>query len=251
MINPMDLSGKKILITGASSGIGKQIAKTSANLGAEVILVARNEQKIMTVAHEIGSNVLDFYCDDLSLTDRIEPLISKICAEHGRLDGLVHAAGVASNRAIATFTYERVHEIMSINFYAFFELVRVITKKGRFNEELSIVGVSSIASIKGNSAQTAYAASKAAMDGAMRCFAKELHTKKIRVNTVLPSMINTEMYEAYARKSGVGDYQILDRQYLGIGETEDVANAVSFLLSGASRFITGTQLIVDGGYTSS
>lgn len=250
-MNPMDLTGKKILITGASSGIGRATAILCAQLGAQVIPVARNVTKLEELAAELGSSMPAYYSFDLSEIDKIEDLAKLIVQEHGAIDGLVHSAGFACNRPISMYEFSRVHEVMLINFYSFFELVRVFSKKGRFNPDFSIVGLSSVASINGNSAQTAYAASKAAVDGATRCFAKELHNKGIRVNTVAPSLIKTEMYEAYSRKCGVGEEQIEKRQYLGLGETTDVANAIAFLLGSASRFITGTQFIVDGGFTSS
>ncbi|MBN1639332.1 MAG: SDR family oxidoreductase [Ignavibacteriales bacterium] len=251
MINPMDLTGKLILVTGASSGIGRETAIHLSKLGAKVVLVARNEEKLKETLRFCDGNENRYYCFDLTEIVGIENLINKIVLENNGLDGLAYCAGVSTNRPLAMYKFDRVHEVMLINFYAFFELIRIISKKGNYNPGLSIVGLSSIASIKGNAAQTAYAASKAAMDGSMRCLAKELSGKKIRVNTILPSMINTEMYRSYSRKSGVGEETILKRQYLGIGETTDVANAVAFLLSDASAFVTGTQLPVDGGYTSS
>ena len=251
MINPMDLTGKLIMVTGASSGIGKETAIHLSRLGAKVILIARNEEKLKETLQLCEGVDNKYYSFELTKIEDLETFISQVVKENGALDGVAHCAGVSTNRPMAMYKYEKVHEAMLINFYAFFEIVRSVSKKGYFNQGLSIVGISSIASIKGNSAQTAYAASKGAMDAAMRCMAKELSPKGIRVNTVMPSMINTEMYKSYSRKSGIGEDTITNRQYLGIGEPVDVANSVAFLLSNASKFVTGIQLTTDGGFTSS
>ena len=122
-----------------------------------------------------------------------------------------------------------------------------------YNPGLRIVGVSSTAAFSGTPAHTTYSASKAAMSSAVRCLARELADKGISINTVSPSMIRTDMYEKWLDDNGEDGYQVkkLRRmQYLGVGEAADIANAVSFLLSSAARFITGTSLVVDGGGTT-
>ena len=117
---------------------------------------------------------------------------------------------------------------------------------------MRIVGISSITAFRGDKAQTVYSASKAAMNGAVRCLAKELADKNICINTVAPGMIHTEMYEKYLLQYGCdSNSKLLERQYLGIGKTDDVAAAVAFLMSPAAKFITGVCLPVDGGVTSS
>ena len=171
----------------------------------------------------------------------------------GAFDGYVHSAGMVNNLPLKNYTPKRLDEIMRTNFYSFFEMVRILSKKGRFNEGMSIVGVSSISAHVGASAQAAYGASKAAMNGAMRCLAKELAEKQIRVNTVLPAGTNTEMYRDYlSLKADMSESgaKTTGRNYLGMNEPEDVANAIIFLLSPASRQITGVELPVDGGYMS-
>ena len=253
MINPMELTRRRILVTGASSGIGRQTAITLSQLGANVVLVARRKEKLEETLSLLEGERHKYYSFDLTKIDEIEDFIKCMVSEDGAFDGVAYCAGISTNRPLNMYTYDKLHALMLINFYAFFELVRVISHKKNFNKGMHIVAVSSTASVKGNSAQTAYAASKAALDSAVRCMAKELHGKGIYVNSVLPSMIKTEMYQQYASRSGsIGSYDLVmaERQYLGVGEPVDIANSIAFLLSPASRFITGTQLAVDGGYTS-
>ena len=248
-----DLSGKHILVTGASSGIGKETAVSCSRCGAKVTLIARREAELEKTIHELSGNGHSYYTADLTELDTIEALIKKIVSENGSIDGLAYCAGVSSNRPISMLPYEKIHEVMIINFYGYVEMVRAITKKGRYNCGTSIVSVSSVAAVCGNPAKTAYSASKAAMNGAMRCLASELAKKTIRCNTVLPGLINTKMYQAYHANNGNvadNDADFSDRQFLGIGEAKDVANAIIFLLSDDSRLITGVELPVDGGYSS-
>lgn len=249
----IDLSGKHILVTGASSGIGRQTAVVLSKCGARLSLVARREDALKETIDMLDGEGHSYHTFDLKETEGIQEMVASIVATEGAFDGLAFCAGVSTNRPISMYTYDKLHDVMLINFYAYFEMIRVLSKKGNFNPGASFVAVSSTASIKGSPAQTAYAASKAAVDASMRCMAKELSGKGIRLNNVVPSMIRTEMYEKYAARSGsVGNNNamIADRQYLGIGEPTDVANAIAFLLSTESKFITGIQLPVDGGYTS-
>jgi NAD(P)-dependent dehydrogenase (short-subunit alcohol dehydrogenase family) len=253
MYNLVDLKGKTILVTGASSGIGKGIVELLDKLEAKVIMVARREDKLQEIKENLSNAESCYYCMDLAQLDDIEGLIKKIVAEQGPLDGLVHSAGITSSRPLKTIKPNILDEVMKINFYSFVELCRCISVKKRFGENgLNIVGISSTSSIQGNTSKTAYCASKAAMDASVRCMAKELSGKGIRVNTVAPAFIDTELYEAFLNKGeGSRDADIvMERQYLGLGKPEDVANAVAFLLSDASRFITGSTIGVDGGKLS-
>lgn len=248
-------NNKNILIVGASSGIGAMTARVLSKQGAKVILVARREDKLKEVCESIESNNKSYYIGDASRIDDIEELIKKIVAEQGKLDGLVYAAGMSQGDVpLKLLTYERHISTFMTNYFGFVEFVRQVTKRNRFNSGLRIVAVSSIASIMGDKAHLAYSASKAAIDSAVRCLAKELAEKDICINTVAPSMIRTEMYDNWLKlrqEYDTGDTGILDRQYLGIGETSDVANAIAFLMSDESRFITGIMLPVDGGFSTS
>ena len=250
----IDLSDKKILITGGSSGIGASTAKLCSQLGAKVILIARREEKLKEVLESLeGREKHSYYVFDLACVNEIEGLVKRIVNENGSCDGFVHSAGISCRRPLKLTTPGIMHGLLDINLISFIEIARCITKRGAYNEKLSIVGISSVSSIMGNKAKIAYSVSKAGMDAAIRCIAKELGEKGVRANTVCPGMIRTEIYEQYKSETGNSNdsSSVLERQYLGIGKPEDVANMVAFLLSDASSMITGSSIGVDGGLLSS
>lgn len=253
MYNLVDLTDKKILVVGASSGIGKQIAVTLSRLGAKVILAARREDKLMETLALLegeGHSVKRF---DVQNTDGIEKVVKDIVAEFGALDGMVYSAGLGTALPLQQTKPEKIKQVFDVNFFGFTETVMQLCRRGRFNPGMRIVGISSVASIRGDKSKTAYSASKSAMDSAVRCIAREVADKGICINSVAPSMTATELYTHYLDKYGEDsetNKELLKRQYLGIAETSDVANAVAFLLSPAARFITGITLPVDGGLTT-
>ncbi len=252
MINPMDLSGKHILITGASSGIGKATAIHLSKLGAKLALIARNEEKLKDTIKLLEGEGHDMYKIDLKEVNLIESLVNKIVDNNGPLDGLVHCAGIGTMRPLSMTKPDFLHDMMLVNYYSFVELIRCASKKNKYREGASFIGMSSAGSQYGDKSKVAYCSSKAAMDSATRCMAKELAYKKIRVNTIVAGFIRTDMYDEYIETAGeeAVDSNILLNQYLGIGDTIDIANAMAYLLSDASKFITGTGFVVDGGYLS-
>ena len=252
MKSVIDLTGKQILITGASSGMGASTAVLCSQLGAKVILVARRTERLKEVTEKLEGSGHKYYSFDLGEVDEIEGFIKNVIAENGPIDGFVHSAGISSTRPLKMMKPKHLREVMEINFNSFVEITRCITKKNCYNPGLSIVGISSISSTLGNQTKTAYCASKAAMDAVVRCFAKEL-APNVRANTVCPGMINTDIYEKFKDNAGDSyDAEVrMYRQYLGLGEPEDVANMIVFLLSDASRLITGSNIGVDGGMLSS
>ncbi len=246
-----DFTGKRILVTGASSGIGEAVCRLLSASGAEVIMVARNPEKLAAAAERLG--MARYYSINLSEVAAVASGMETIIKECGALDGFVHSAGVGTVRPIKMCTYDFMKSVMDVNFFSFIEIVRTVTKKKNFNPGMSIVGISSVASQEGNQSKTAYCASKAAMDGAIRCLAKELAPKGIRVNSVMPGITRTSIYDQIMDNGSDSEdlKGILQRQYLGICEPENIAAAVAFLLTEEAKYITGSSVAVDSGRLSS
>ncbi len=247
MINPMCLEGKHILVTGASSGIGQQCAIQASKLGAKVTLVARNMKRLQdTVSLMDGDNIHSYYPFDLTQLDRIDSFIKVIVAEQGAIDGFCNAAGVSTLRPLKFINYQYLDSALRVNLYAFIELVRCLSLKKNLNNGASIVGISSVAAEDGNPGQASYSIAKAGINGFIHPAARELAKRKIRINNVAFSMVNTEMFKEFMENSG--SEGLINRQYLGIVDVESAANAVMFLLSDASKYITETVIPVYAGY---
>lgn len=249
-----DLNGKHILIAGASSGIGEACAKYLAENGAKIILVARRIEKLNEVKEMLVGNGHSVYQYDFSDLSGIETLVKKIVIEQGYLDGLVFSVGQTSSRPLKMIKPDYMLDLMKVNALSFIELVRCCTGRKMYNPGgFSVVAISSVSALLGNQSKTAYAATKGAIDAAIRCLAKEFHEKNIRLNSVNPGFVKTAIYDQFKDYSGdsADAADILKRQYLGLIEPEDIAKATAFLLSNASRFMSGLSVPVDGGRTTS
>lgn len=251
-LSNFNLKEKNILITGASSGIGKQCAVTCSKLGANVILIARNKERLERTYHELkGGNNL-YISQDITEYDKLEEIISSSVEKIGKISGFVHSAGIEITLPLRNMEPSIYEKIFSINVISGFELARIITKKKYLNESgASFVFISSVMGLVGNAGLIGYSASKGALISATKSFAIELASKKVRVNSISPGHVETEMTEnLFNRISEQAKIKIISMHPLGLGKPEDVANACVFLLSDASRWITGTNLIVDGGYSA-
>lgn len=251
MYNLVNLLNKNILVTGASSGLGRDVSVLLSMLGARVQIVARNEQRLKETISKMEGDNNHLYCCDLANVASIEEMVKKVVGDNGKLDGIVHCAGIGTMKPLSSTKYDFMLDMMNTNLFSFIELVRVATKKSNFNERGSIIAVSSAASIRGDKAKVAYCTSKGALDSAMQAMAAELgYHKKIRVNTVNPAWIKTEMYYDYV--DAVGEQvikEIEERQFMGASEPREISNVIAFLLSDAASQITGQSIIVDGGRT--
>lgn len=254
MYNLVNLKGKRILVTGASSGIGRATAILLSKMEAIVIIVARNEQRLKETLSQMEGKGHRYYCFDLNEGELIEPFVRQMLEETGALDGFVHCAGIAHTRPLKMTKINNIQEHLMVNTISFIEFVKCLAKKKAHNAGFSVVGISSIAALQGSKSKVAYCTSKAGFDGAIRAMEKELGPQSIRINAVNPGYIKTEMFatllDGVSADSQDFESQI-ERQYLGIGEPEDVANVAAFLLSDAAKFITGTSILVDGGRCSS
>lgn len=243
-----EFKDKLIMVTGASSGIGKAVSLRLANLGAKVILVARRKEKLEEVCSLMNGNGI-VYPFDLNDITGIESFIKNITSTHGKLSGIVHCSGIDIIRPLNLLKYDDIHKIMNINFYSFVEIVRCFSKNSNHIVPASIVGISSIASVRGDKGKIAYCASKAAMDASVRCMAKELGKKGIRINSIRPSWVKTDIY--YNNMSQISDSnsnnEFINSHIFGILETSDVANLIEFLLSEKSSKITGSSIFIDSG----
>lgn len=251
LINPMDLSGKHFVVAGASSGIGAETARQITRLGGRVSLIARREERLKSVVESLDEKRGAYYLYDFSNTDGISDMIQRIYNEQGKFDGAVYSAGVGTIVPLKMLNPQRSLQTATVNYLSFIEFVRCVTLKKYRADKMSIVGVSSTASQIGDKAMSIYCSTKAAMNGAIRAIAHEL-APNVRINNVLPGWTKTEMVEAVLERTG---NQTIERdfetiQYMGLIEPIDVANSIAFLLSDASRFITGTTMIVAGGTLS-
>lgn len=242
-----DLDGKRILITGASSGIGRACALQAAELGATVVLTGRRQAALVeTLRNMPRPETHLIVCGDISSPDFVRELADRA----GKLEGLVHAAGVCPAMPIGVMDSASLRDSVATNYFAFMELMKIYSKKKYANEGFSAVAISSVSSEVGWAGGALYSGSKGALSAAVRALALELAPKRTRVNAVCPSNIKTPMFDGLA--GDLNDEAALAalkaKQPLGLGTPEQVATPVCFLLSDAASFITGVNLPVDGGY---
>jgi NAD(P)-dependent dehydrogenase (short-subunit alcohol dehydrogenase family) len=246
--NNFSLIGKTILVTGATSGIGLEICKQIAIAGGNFIGIGRNVAKLQHYIdnHTLkGSKVVKF---DLVEIENIHLLV---CDLPIKIDGFVHSAGIAHVSPMHFFNYNDYESIRKINLDCVLVLFSELLKKKKINKNASVVFISSISAIRGAKGNGLYAITKAALDVISKVYANELSSKCIRVNTIQPGMVETDMS---MQAENILSKEIMDidrsKYSLGYGETKDIALPVIFLLSNASKWITGQSIVIDGGRTS-
>lgn len=249
MYNPFTLEGKNILVTGASSGIGRQCAIDCSKMGAKVVVVGRDQERLNSVISEMGGHGIS-YSFDLAKIDGISELISEIVSKCGKLDGFIHAAGIEVTNPVKLSNTTDYESLFRVNSLSAFEIVKNLCGIKTFNKGGSIVLISSISGVIARKGLSAYAASKGALMSAARVMALEMASREIRVNTISPGTILTPMMQkAIEAMSEEDKKKRIEGFPLGLGKTTDISNACIYLLSGASRWVTGQNMIVDGGYT--
>ena len=250
--NPFSLENKVIIVTGASSGIGAQCAIDCSKMGAKVVLVARNEERLQHTLNQMdgeGHLLLPF---DLSVSDGLKEAVKSVVGKVGKINGVVNCAGMSSVTPLKLVTDELLDQFFHTNVYSAINLSREVTRVGNYDKEggCSIVLFASIMGICGDKCKTVYSATKGALISAARSMACELAKNKIRVNVVSPGAIETPINAKLPHMSDPELRKELEEKHLlGLGECSDISNACIYLLSDASRWVTGQNLVVDGGYS--
>lgn len=247
--NPFSLDGKRILITGASSGLGHAIAISCARMGAEIIATGRDSERLCKTFEDLKNiskrDHLIVAGDLTSCADR-----SSVVEAAGTLNGLVHSAGISRLCPTRMLSEAHIQEVVSINLNAPMLLTQAILKRNLLVPDSSVLFIASIAAHIGVPGVGIYSGTKAAIIAMARCMALEVVKRRIRVNCLSPSLVETPLFDQAAQS--VGEESITRQQNnhpLGFGRPSDIANAAIYMLSDASRWVTGTTLVMDGGLT--
>ena len=244
MYNPFSLEGKTILVTGASSGIGKASAIECSKQGATLLLLGRNIERLTLALEECeGTNhsVIQF---DLSDIDNIPNLLDML----PNLDGVVHSAGINTKYLVKNINREKIDELLHTNYYASALITQLLLKNKKLSKNASMVFISSISASYASVSNSLYASSKAALNAFVRCLAMEIAPRGMRANVIQPGVIETPILKAYAMTDELQDFK--NSCPLGHpGEPTDIALGCVYLLSDASKFTTGSIMTIDGGLT--
>lgn len=248
MTDFLSLQGKRILLTGASSGIGYATAIQLHKQGAHLLLTGRNESKLQELLSEIGTtNHCYFLCD---ISDQIE--LDRLVEQVNSIDGIVHSAGILMPLPIKFITEEKMDAVFNVNYRGPVFLTSKLLRKKKINQGASIIFLSSISSKHPYRGGSLYVSTKAALEAFSRTLALELAPQKIRSNCISPTMVRTPIFdqtEAAVSKEEMDRHE--KKHLLGFAETIDIANMIMFLLSDAAKYMTGANIVMDGGATIS
>ena len=241
-----DFTGERFVVTGASSGMGRQIAVELAEAGATVLAIARRVERLAELEQQypgkIVPGVIDV-CDSEKLSEAIKLFV----AQHGKLHGAVHAAGIGASTPLRAYDEKKARAVMDVSFWSGIRLMHIVNKKKISMPGCSSILFSSVAAHIGEKSFFAYSAAKAALQIAVRALAKEIYPNGNRINTIAPGWVETEMTQ-WADETGTTAPKMFDRYLFGTGKVQDVSGMVLFLLSDRASWITGEDFVVDGGY---
>jgi NAD(P)-dependent dehydrogenase (short-subunit alcohol dehydrogenase family) len=250
-MNTFSLKDKTILVTGASSGIGASCCKLLSRNGANILLLGRDKARLSDVLRELVPGDHSVLSCDLSNIEDIETELLPVLEKYRKIDGYIHSAGIDITLPIANLTYSHYQNIFKINVFSALEISRILSKKKFIPDGgSSFVFIASIMGITGSSGKTAYSASKGALISACRSMAIEFVSKKIRVNCISPAIVQTKLVEdLFLNLSDEAVNSIVKSHPSGLGKPDDIASACLYLISEESRWVTGSNLVIDGGYS--
>ena len=247
--NYSSLKDKLFLITGATSGIGKDVCMSLLNQNAKVVGIGRDGSKIKDIQATHPTN-FSFVSFDLTCIHEIESILIKCVFQHGKFDGFLHCAGKEETLPLSIYKEEKINAMFRINVFSAIEILRVFSKKKFSNDNASVVVLSSVMGELGQPGKVGYCATKAAILGLVNASSLELAKRKIRVNAISPGVVMTPMtQQLFSQLSKNNIKEIEDMHPLGVGQVEDVTPLILFLLSNQSRWITGQNIKIDGGYS--
>ncbi len=249
--NLFSLENKNILISGASSGIGKACVKHFVDQGAKVLMLGRNEERLHSLQKELPSGSSDYQILDLEKSESNSEVIRNFVERHGKISGFLHSAGVESTIPLRVMNEKHLMQHFQLNVNAGFLLAKEVVKPKNAAEAQSLVFIASVMGMVGEVGKVAYCSSKGALTNGVKALALELSSKGIRANSLSPAMVETEMAQRmFDKMTEEQKLQLNQKHPLGIGTPEDIAMAAQYLLSDASRWVTGSNLVIDGGYTA-
>jgi len=251
MTDSFSLKDKTVLITGASSGIGQSCAIECSRAGATVLAFGRNKDRLKKTLDQLYTEGRLFSVD-LNDTEAVDEVMKSLEEEGSIINGVIYSAGISTTLPLRMITPDKIQPIFETNVSSAIYLAKWATRKKFVPEDgSSLVFLSSVMGSVGESGKTMYSLSKGAILAASRSMAVELASKKIRVNCISPGVVETPMSDgAVYSRNEEARRKIEDLHPLGLGAPVDVANAAIYLLSDAAKWVTGTNLFVDGGYTA-
>jgi NAD(P)-dependent dehydrogenase (short-subunit alcohol dehydrogenase family) len=247
MNSPFSLVGKRIFVTGASSGIGKMVALECSKMGAKLVITGRNEQRLKSTFVQLSGDNHSFFVADLSNNEDVDNIIKEI---DNPINGIVHSAGFNKLLPFQFVNQESLDDIFRVNYFAPTLLTQGLVKKKKLEKGTSIVFISSISGVYCSSVGSSmYSSTKGAINGLVKGMSLDLANKNMRVNCINPGVIETEIFKDGKLTTEQLNEKKSEYPLKRFGKPEEVAWAAVYLLSDASSWVTGTNLVIDGGFT--
>ena len=247
----LDFSNKYILITGASSGLGRALSLELDGYGANLVLTGRDEFELQNTLTLLNGKKHIIFSHDLNEISQLPILLEKIFSNKLIFDGFVHCAGIHTFLPINLLRIDDITAAFEVNVYAPFLIIKEFSRKNNFNPNASIILISSVMASLGSSSLSIYSSSKSEQLGLVKSLAVELANKKIRVNSISASLLESKILNKVKSKTSKNSFhEIENKHLLGLGSYDDVIPSIVHLLSDKGAWITGSNMIVDGGYSS-